>query len=215
MNRRQFVSRVSLGAAAACTTFAKPSLAAASGTSGRVNVRFVGMMTFVERSDRSFLVATPGQHAMDHMTHVPFLMARAGSAAAKALGMVRAPGVVPAAFDTELVNTNPDEFVYRNLDNTSIEVIAGQRRRRDEPGVTDGPAPEDRAGQARSRQHRTVGLDHRRPSRRQNRKLSRASRRGQGLVVRRLFTAPHGRRQLPLGRSRRRFASPAERTPGR
>jgi len=125
MNRRQFVSRVSLGAAAACTTFAQPSLAAASGTAGRVNVRFVGMMTFVERSDRSFLVATPGQHAMHHMTHVPFLMARAGSAAATALGMMKAPGVVPAAFDTELVDTNPGEFVYRNLDNTSIEVIAG------------------------------------------------------------------------------------------
>jgi hypothetical protein len=122
MNRRQFVSRVSLGAAAACTTFAKPSLAAAG---GRINVRFVGMMTFVERADHSFLVATPGQHAMHHFTHVPFLMAKAGSAAAKALGMVPAPGVVPAAFDTELVNTNPGDFVYRNLDNTSIEVIAG------------------------------------------------------------------------------------------
>lgn len=122
MNRRQFVSRVSLGAAAACTTFAKPSFAAIS---GRVNVRFLGMMTFVERSDRSFLVATPGQHAMHHMTHVPFLMARAGSPAARALGMVGAPGVVPAAFDTELIGTNPSGFVYRNLDNTSIDVISG------------------------------------------------------------------------------------------
>ena len=123
MNRRQFVSRVSLGAAAAaCTSFAKPSLAAVN---GRVNVRFVGMMAFVERADHSFLVATPGQHSQQHMTHVPFLMAKAGSAAAKALGMAAAPGVVPAAFDTELVNTDPNEFVYRNLDNTSIEVIAG------------------------------------------------------------------------------------------
>jgi hypothetical protein len=121
MNRRQFVSRVSLGAAAACTTFAKPSLAAVK---GRVNLRFVGMMAFVERADHSFLVATPGHHSQNHMTHVPFLMAKAGSAAAKALGMVPAPGVVPAAFDTELVGTNPDEFVYRNLDNTSIEVIS-------------------------------------------------------------------------------------------
>lgn len=122
MNRRQFVSRVSLGAAAVCTTFPQPSLAAPG---GRINVRFLGMMTFVERADHSFLVATPGQHAMNHMTHVPFLMARAGSDAAKALGMLSAPGVVPAAFDTELVGTNPGEFVYRNLDNTSIEVIAG------------------------------------------------------------------------------------------
>jgi len=122
MNRRQFVSRVSLGAAAACTPFAKPSLAAAT---GRINVRFLGMMTFVERADHSFLVATPGQHAMSHLTHVPFLMARANSPAAKALGMAAAPGVVPAAFDTELIGTNPSEFVYRNLDNTSIEVVSG------------------------------------------------------------------------------------------
>ena len=121
MNRRQFVSRVSLGAAAACT-LARPSLVA---NSGRVNVRFVGMMTFVERADHSFLVATPGQHSMNHMTHVPFLMARAGGPAAKALGMVGAPHVVPAAFDTELVGTNPNDFVYRNLDNTSIEVVTG------------------------------------------------------------------------------------------
>jgi len=83
------------------------------------------MMTFVERADHSFLVATPGQHSMNHMTHVPFLMARAGSPAAKALGMVGAPHVVPAAFDTELVGSNPSDFVYRNLDNASIEVVAG------------------------------------------------------------------------------------------
>jgi anti-sigma factor RsiW len=121
MNRRQFVSRVSLGAAAACTTFAKPSLAA---TGGRVNVRFVGMMAFVERADHSFLVATPGQH-VHHMTHVPFLMAKAGTPLAKALGMVPAMGVVPAAFDTELIGTNPGDFVYRNLDNTAIEIITG------------------------------------------------------------------------------------------
>ena len=77
MNRRQFVSRVSLGAAAVCTPLSHESIAAAA--SGQVNVRFVGMMTFVERQDRSFLVATPGQHAFHHMTHTPFLMARAGS----------------------------------------------------------------------------------------------------------------------------------------
>jgi hypothetical protein len=83
------------------------------------------MMTFVERTDRSFLVATPGQHGLHHMTHVPFLMARAGSPIAKALGMAPAPGVVPAAFDTQLIGSNPADFVYRNLENTSIEVIAG------------------------------------------------------------------------------------------
>jgi len=123
MNRRDFVSRVTLGAAVACTGIAKP--AAAATTKGRTNVRFLGMMTFVERTDRSFLVATPGQHALHHMTHVPFLMARKDSVVAKALGMVPVPGVIPAAFDTQLIGTNPAEFVYRNLENTSIEIVAG------------------------------------------------------------------------------------------
>lgn len=124
MNRRQFVSRVSLGAFAACTTFAKPSLAAAA-ISSKVNIRFVGMMTFLQRSDRSFLVATPGHHASHHMTHTPFLMARAGSPIAKALGMTPARGVVPAAFDTMLIGTQANQFVYRNLDNTSLEIVSG------------------------------------------------------------------------------------------
>lgn len=123
MNRRQFVSRVSLGAAAACTSFAKPSLA--SPASGRINIRFVGMMTFLQRSDRSFLVATPGHHASHHITHTPFLMARAGSPIAKALGMSPALGVVPEAFDTELIGSRPSDFVYRNLENTSLEITSG------------------------------------------------------------------------------------------
>ena len=90
MNRRAFVSRVTLGGvAAACTGFGKPVQAAAA--ANQVNVRFVGMMTFLERADRSFLVATPGQHALHHMTHTPFLMARAGSPIAKAFGMKPAP----------------------------------------------------------------------------------------------------------------------------
>lgn len=122
MNRRQFVSRVSLGAAAACT-LATPSIA--STASCQVNVRFVGMMTFVERADRSFLVATPGHHARHHMTHTPFLMARAGSTIATALGMSPVPGVVPAAFDTRLVGTCPDDFVYLNLDNTALDIVSG------------------------------------------------------------------------------------------
>lgn len=124
MNRRQFVSRVSLGCVAACTTFAKPSLAATA-ISSKVNIRFVGMMTFLQRSDRSFLVATPGHHASHHMTHTPFLMARAGSPIAKALGMTPARGVIPAAFDTMLVGTQANAFVYRNLDNTSLEIVSG------------------------------------------------------------------------------------------
>ena len=123
MNRRDFVSRVALGTAAACTTIARPALAAPAGTPA--GVRFVGMMTFIERADRSFLVATPGQHALHHMTHTPFLMARAGSPIAKAFSMKPAVGVVPAAFDTALVGTSPGEFVYRNLANTSLDIVSG------------------------------------------------------------------------------------------
>jgi hypothetical protein len=124
MNRRVFVSRVTLGGvAAACTGFGKSVHAAPS---NQVAVRFVGMMTFMERADRSFLVATPGQHAMHHMTHTPFLMARAGSGVAKAFAMKPSRGVVPAAFDTTLIGTNPADFVYRRLDNTSLDVVSGE-----------------------------------------------------------------------------------------
>jgi hypothetical protein len=83
------------------------------------------MMTFVERADHSFLVATPGQHALHHMMHTPFLMARAGSPIAKAFGMKPAKGVVPAAFDTSLIGTNASEFVYRNLANTTLDIVSG------------------------------------------------------------------------------------------
>lgn len=123
MNRRHFVSRVSLGVAAACTPLAHSSLAAAP--SGQVNVRFVGMMTFMERADRSFLVATPGHHAFRHMTHTPFLMARKGSAVAQSLGMIAVPGVIPAAFDTALIGSNPADFVFLNLENTAVDIISG------------------------------------------------------------------------------------------
>ena len=121
MNRRQFVSRVSLGAAAACTTFARPAIAAPA--AGQVTLRFVGMMGFIERQDRSFLVATPGQH--HHMTHVPFLMARAGSSIAKALKFTPVAGVVPEAFDSALIGTRPEDFVFRSLSNTSLDVVSG------------------------------------------------------------------------------------------
>lgn len=124
MNRRSFVSRVTLGGvAAACTGFVKP--AQASVASGHINVRFIGMMTFVERQDKSFLAATPGQHAFHNMTHTPFLMARAGSPIAKALGMIPVAGVVPEAFDTALIGSNPAEFVYRDLSNTAIDITVG------------------------------------------------------------------------------------------
>ena len=123
MNRRAFVSRVTLGGvAAACTGFGRPVHASAA--AGQLNVRFIGMMAFVERNDHSFLVATPGDDH-HHTAHVPFLMARAGSPIAKALSMKPAPGVIPMAFDTALIGSSPADFVYRSLANTSVEVISG------------------------------------------------------------------------------------------
>jgi hypothetical protein len=147
MNRRDFVSRVSLGGvAAACTGFGKPVHAAAA--ANQINVRFVGMMTFVQRADRSFLVATPGQHAMHHMTHTPFLMARRGSAIANAFDMRPAAGVVPEAFDTTLVGTNPSEFVYRSLNNTALDIVSGPsdavRNLADEMALMNRIAPNKR-----------------------------------------------------------------------
>jgi hypothetical protein len=147
MNRRAFVSRVTLGGvAAACTGFGRPALAATS--TNQVNVRFVGMMTFVERADRSFLVATPGNEAMHHMTHTPFLMARKGSAIAAAFDMKPAPGVVPEAFDTSLIGSNPSQFVYRNLENTALDIISGSSdrvdNRADELGLMNRIAPNKR-----------------------------------------------------------------------
>jgi hypothetical protein len=43
--------------------------------------------------------------------------------------MVGVRGVIPAAFDTELEGTQPAEFVYRSLANTSVEVISGSTDR--------------------------------------------------------------------------------------
>jgi hypothetical protein len=147
MNRRAFVSRVTLGGvAAACTGFGKPAQAATA--ANQVTVRFVGMMTFVERADRSYLVATPGNEARHHMTHAPFLMARKGSTVARAFDMKPAPGVVPEAFDTALIGSNPSQFVYRNLENAALDIISGSSdrvdNRADELGLMNRIAPNKR-----------------------------------------------------------------------
>jgi hypothetical protein len=147
MNRRAFVSRVTLGGvAAACTGFGKSVQAEPAPINA--NVRFIGMMTFIERADRSFLVATPGQHALHHMMHAPFLMARAGSPIARAFAMKPAAGVVPAAFDTALIGSNPSEFVYRNLTNTSLDITSGGsdavNNRADEMALMNRIAPTKR-----------------------------------------------------------------------
>jgi hypothetical protein len=56
-------------------------------------------------------------------------MARANSPAAKALGMSAARGVIPAAFDTQLIGSSPADFVFRNLENTAIEIVSGDSDR--------------------------------------------------------------------------------------
>jgi hypothetical protein len=81
-------------------------------------------MGYITRSDRSLLVALPGQHPLGHHRHVPFLMGRAGSPIATALGLTPMPGVVAGAFDMELADAHPDGFVFRCLDGIDLEVIS-------------------------------------------------------------------------------------------
>ena len=59
------------------------------------------------------------------MNHVPFMMARAGSRIARAFDLQPMRGVVPEAFDTRLTGTRPDAFVFRSLQNTSLDVVTG------------------------------------------------------------------------------------------
>jgi hypothetical protein len=91
------------------------------------------MMGFIERQDRSYLVATPGEQSLHHIAHQPFLMARANSAVARELGFVSLPGVVPAAFDTALIGTKPEDFVFKSLSNASLDVVSGSKE-----AVTNG-----------------------------------------------------------------------------
>jgi hypothetical protein len=122
VDRRGFVGRVALGAAGLCTVNAH-RLAAES--AGGLNLHFVGMMGFVGRTDGSFLVATPGPEAHGGLLHRPFLMARRGSRVAEVLDMRPAIGVNPSAFDMRLSNQRPGDFVYRCLENTSLDIVSG------------------------------------------------------------------------------------------
>jgi hypothetical protein len=130
VDRRAFVGRVSLGAAALCTSYASRSVAASD---GGLHLHFIGMMGFINRSDDSFLVATPGRHAHAGLDHRPFLMARRGSRAAAALGLRPAIGVIPGAFDMRLSGEQADGFVYRCLENTSLDIVSGSN-----PAVANG-----------------------------------------------------------------------------
>jgi hypothetical protein len=89
-----------------------------------LHVKFVGMMGYVSRSDQSMLVALPGQHPVGTYSHVGFLMARAGSAIGKALGLTPMPGVVAGAFDMTLADAASDGFVFRCLDGADLDVVS-------------------------------------------------------------------------------------------
>jgi hypothetical protein len=121
VNRRHFLGQVVLGSAALSTVGRSPVTAQAAAA---VRVKFVGMMGYISRNDGSILVALPGHHPSGHYGHVPFLMARSGSAIASALQMSPMPGVQPAAFDDQLLTAPAGAFVYRCLDGTDIDIEA-------------------------------------------------------------------------------------------
>jgi hypothetical protein len=124
VNRRHFLGQVAFGSAVLASHVRTPLTAAER--SGGLTVRFVGMMGVVERTDRSLMVALPGHPRMDHYSHASFLMARRGSAIASALGLIPMPGVVAGAFDQELANSRPEDFAFRCLDHTDLEIASAQ-----------------------------------------------------------------------------------------
>jgi hypothetical protein len=105
---------------------AAPRLAVAGSQAGAaLAVKFVGMMGYITRTDRSILVAMPGAHPLGHYAHVPFLMARAGSSVAGALGLTPMPGVAAGAFDDRLADALDSGFVFRCLEGCDLEIDAG------------------------------------------------------------------------------------------
>src|SRR5690606_4734386 len=118
VNRRHFLGQFVLGSAAAA--YASSTIAAQTGKG--LSVNFVGMMYYVRRSDGSLMVCVPGQHPLGHHQHVPFLMARAGSSIAAALGLVPMPGVVAGAFDNRLADVPAGTFVFRCLEGIDIDI---------------------------------------------------------------------------------------------
>lgn len=123
MNRRHFFGQVVLGSAAISSLASQ--LRAAEQTTGFLRAKFVGMMGYITRSDRSILVAMPGPHPMGHYPHVPFLMARTGSAVANALGLTSMPAVVAGAFDDRLADAPSGAFVFRCLEGCDIDIDGG------------------------------------------------------------------------------------------
>ncbi|MGE3191068.1 MAG: twin-arginine translocation signal domain-containing protein [Vicinamibacterales bacterium] len=123
MNRRTFLGQAALAGAAA--SLFTPSAARAQ--AGGLTIHFTGMMGFIRRSDGSLLAVTPGLHPMGHFPHVPFLMARAGTPVAKALGMQPNQAVVPGSFHSALADARLNDFVYLCLENTALEIESADR----------------------------------------------------------------------------------------
>jgi hypothetical protein len=123
VDRRHFLGQLALGTT--LLSSASPHVARAEQTAGTLKIKFVGMMGYITRSDRSIMVATPGHHPMGHFPHIPFLMARTGSPVAQALGLTSMPTVVAGAFDDTLANEPGGAFVYRCLDGCDLEVDGG------------------------------------------------------------------------------------------
>jgi hypothetical protein len=125
VNRRHFLGQIAFGSAVVAAHARTPVHAASPPAD--LTVRFIGMMGFIERSDRSILTALPGHTRLGHYSHAPFLMARKGSAIASALELKPMPGVVAGAFDIELADERPEDFVYRCLNSTDLDVSAASR----------------------------------------------------------------------------------------
>ena len=179
MNRRDFVSRVALGgAAAACTSLARLGACGAGFRSLQVPVhRHDG----IRRTQGSLV---PGRHpgpARHHHMH-PHAISdgqRKSSPLAKALGMVPAPGVVPAAFDTELEGTRPGGLRVPHRSRTRRSRWSRARPTRGERSHSDGALAEHRSRQAGPRQHREMGVVDDLAARRPDREFRRPSGRRQ------------------------------------
>ena len=148
MNRRDFVSRVTLGAAYTAVP-SSPQASAVSGEPADALRRHDG----VHRARRPlFLVATPAAETA-HVTHVLFLMAKAGVADCERPRYGASEGRrLPRAFDTELEKapTRPNTF-YRNPRQHVDRAGRGQRQCGNrERRARNGATAEDRAGQAPS-----------------------------------------------------------------
>lgn len=144
MNRRHFLGQVVLGSAAVAAL--GRDTRAIQIASGGLTINFVGLMFYLTRTDRSVLVALPGTHPMGHYDHVTFMMARAGTPAAAALGMTPMSTVVPGAFDMRLANELSGAFVFRCLEGIDLEVepadgVAAVDHRADQIAQLDVIAP--------------------------------------------------------------------------